>query len=320
MTKPDYLKKFDVLDVLQANPIVHGQCYFHVSNSGVTFKLIDEGRGPTLIISSQAFGNLVNEAKFYLAPDGLEFLAKFFRQMSTKDYTKPYGEAGETPDHFEESDGRNVGEVLQQAAANYSPEMVVIRDARGWTVKHQSELKQSNWFDESWKTAALDDRSEAEEIELEFEWDKETQFPFLKNERDKNREVEVSVHFDMSQLGDDGMEKLFEAERLLGEIGITFDTGVGGGSRDWEWDWSLSGPVTVTFRRFADQYLRNRHWRDSPAGRAYKNREWAAKSEKGLPILASEGSLIDKLDAGLLFARVSHILHFVGIHKFDKMT
>ena len=36
------------------------------------------------------------------------------------------------------------------------------------------------------------------------------------------------------------LEKIFNVERLLKEIGIRFDTGCGG-CRDWEFDWSLSG-------------------------------------------------------------------------------
>ena len=41
---------------------------------------------------------------------------------------------------------------------------------------------------------------------------------------------------------------LFEIEKHLHEMGISFDKGMGGGGRDWEWDWSLSGPIKVSFR------------------------------------------------------------------------
>ena len=49
------------------------------------------------------------------------------------------------------------------------------------------------------------------------------------------------------------MEKLFQVEALLGEMGIEFDVGgtysdTGAYKRDWEWDWSLRGPVQVTAR------------------------------------------------------------------------
>jgi hypothetical protein len=49
------------------------------------------------------------------------------------------------------------------------------------------------------------------------------------------------------------MEKLFQIEALLLEMGIEFDMGgaysdTGAYRRDWEWDWSLRGPVKVTAR------------------------------------------------------------------------
>ena len=55
---------------------------------------------------------------------------------------------------------------------------------------------------------------------------------------------DVRICWDMSKVD---MEKLFEIERLMREIGVSFDTGAGCGCRDWEWDWSLKGPVKVEF-------------------------------------------------------------------------
>lgn len=40
----------------------------------------------------------------------------------------------------------------------------------------------------------------------------------------------------------------YEVEKLMREVGISFDTGMGFGGRDWEWDYSLSGPISVTFK------------------------------------------------------------------------
>jgi hypothetical protein len=45
--------------------------------------------------------------------------------------------------------------------------------------------------------------------------------------------------------------KIYEAERLLKDVGLHFDTGMGCGGRDWEWDYSLTGPISVRFRRRA---------------------------------------------------------------------
>ena len=75
----------------------------------------------------------------------------------------------------------------------------------------------------------------------------------------RGQQVDVTITFtedclDLSEGGDpDAMRKLFsgglrEIENRLREMGIHFDTGMGGGGRDWEWDFSLSGPVKVSFR------------------------------------------------------------------------
>ena len=42
--------------------------------------------------------------------------------------------------------------------------------------------------------------------------------------------------------------KVYEIEKLMRQLGIGFDTGMGYNGRDWEWDWSLSGPISVRFR------------------------------------------------------------------------
>ena len=55
---------------------------------------------------------------------------------------------------------------------------------------------------------------------------------------------DVRIRWDMSKVD---MEKLFELERLMRELGVSFDTGAGCCWRDWEWDWSLKGPVKVEF-------------------------------------------------------------------------
>jgi len=74
-------------------------------------------------------------------------------------------------------------------------------------------------------------------------------------------EVEVGIHFDMSAMSKEQLDKLFQAEQLLRDIGVSFDTGAGGGERDWEWDWSLTGPVHVTFRRMVKDNPKNRYIR-----------------------------------------------------------
>jgi len=51
---------------------------------------------------------------------------------------------------------------------------------------------------------------------------------------------DVDVHITIPVKGPD-LEKVFQAEKLLFEAGVVFDTGYGDGCRDWEFDWSLRG-------------------------------------------------------------------------------
>lgn len=56
---------------------------------------------------------------------------------------------------------------------------------------------------------------------------------------------------------------LFAAQTPLRDLGISFDTGMGNGGRDWEWDFSLQGPISVRFGGRA-KYPERRHARPKP--------------------------------------------------------
>ena len=60
------------------------------------------------------------------------------------------------------------------------------------------------------------------------------------------KQPHINVQFNLDELGQEGLNKLFEIERKLRELGVNFDTGGGCGGRDWEWDWSLEGPIKLT--------------------------------------------------------------------------
>ena len=66
------------------------------------------------------------------------------------------------------------------------------------------------------------------------------------------RESEVLICFDTEKLSNEQLRHIFDAERSLRKAGITFDTGGGHGTRDWEFDWSLDGPVNVYHRKFIE--------------------------------------------------------------------
>jgi len=50
-----------------------------------------------------------------------------------------------------------------------------------------------------------------------------------------------TLRIDMTLMPEESRKKVYEAENLLNKAGVVFDTGSGGGYRDWELDWSLSG-------------------------------------------------------------------------------
>lgn len=79
----------------------------------------------------------------------------------------------------------------------------------------------------------------------------------------RGREAEVRLEFKVTD-----KDKLFEIEKLLRELGVSFDSGYDFGEkrRDWEMDWSLKGPVKVIFIRFTDEDPRNRYTREAVAG------------------------------------------------------
>jgi len=61
------------------------------------------------------------------------------------------------------------------------------------------------------------------------------------------------------------LEALFQAETLLRQAGVSFDTGYGCGGRDWEWDWSLKGAYVKLRKTLTEQeqmenfFYRNLH-------------------------------------------------------------
>lgn len=67
-------------------------------------------------------------------------------------------------------------------------------------------------------------------------------------ERAEQPEWHVTLEIDIAEMSESDLKKLSQAEMLLSEIGIHFDTGSGFGKRDWELDWSLKGATTKVHR------------------------------------------------------------------------
>lgn len=62
----------------------------------------------------------------------------------------------------------------------------------------------------------------------------------------RGKKCEVRIQFDLSRFD---LKDLFTIEKLLSKNGVTFDSGAGCNLRNWELDFSLSGPMSVFFKR-----------------------------------------------------------------------
>ena len=72
----------------------------------------------------------------------------------------------------------------------------------------------------------------------------------------RGQEIDVNIKFVSDRLFAADTEeavrqfhagKICDAKRALNDAGITFDSGLGFGAREWEWDWSLCGPISIRF-------------------------------------------------------------------------
>jgi hypothetical protein len=51
--------------------VLVAETYLHVGNSGLTVKVVDQGFGPTFVVESSSFGNLVLSHSTMTTVDGL---------------------------------------------------------------------------------------------------------------------------------------------------------------------------------------------------------------------------------------------------------
>jgi len=98
----------------------------------------------------------------------------------------------------------------------------------------------------------------------------------IPNDPNRGQEAEVRLEFKV-----DDKDKLFEIEKLLRELGVSFDTGYDFGEkrRDWEMDWSLRGLVKVIFIRFTKDDPKNRYTRESVA-KIFESKGFFVAAEK----------------------------------------
>lgn len=70
---------------------VKGKVYLHISNSGVTFQVIDVGYGPTVRVTSSAFSNMTSTLDIHTDRESLAALGRLFTDAAQEEYSSdPY--------------------------------------------------------------------------------------------------------------------------------------------------------------------------------------------------------------------------------------
>ena len=65
-----------------------GEVYLHVSNSGVTFQVLDTVDGPVVEVTTSSFGNLSHTFRVQTTTNGIKALAKLFDVASKRDFSQ----------------------------------------------------------------------------------------------------------------------------------------------------------------------------------------------------------------------------------------
>lgn len=75
-----------------------GEVYLHVGNSGATFKVVDAGNGPELIIETSALGNLNQVTKIKTTRASMQALKELFAKADEHpSYSLEYCHAADVP-------------------------------------------------------------------------------------------------------------------------------------------------------------------------------------------------------------------------------
>lgn len=74
------------------NPVEFGEVYLHIGNSGFTFRLNDEGFGPSIHINAGAFGHTMGDMKIHTNRESLEALRDLIEDALTQEFSPTYCE------------------------------------------------------------------------------------------------------------------------------------------------------------------------------------------------------------------------------------
>jgi hypothetical protein len=70
--------------------MIRGRVHASIGDGGVTFEVVDEGRGPVIVISSSHFGNNQHTHKIAVTLDVLRELGQMFRSTASQEFSKQY--------------------------------------------------------------------------------------------------------------------------------------------------------------------------------------------------------------------------------------
>lgn len=71
--------------------------YFHIGNSGFTFRVEDNGQGPELVVSGSVFGHRMLHTQMFTTASGLAALGSFLVEQSKREFSAPYCHVAEEP-------------------------------------------------------------------------------------------------------------------------------------------------------------------------------------------------------------------------------
>jgi hypothetical protein len=76
--------------VLKDEPVPHGLVYLHISNSGVTFRVVDHGSGPQVEVHFGSFGAATMDFIAKVSPESLGNLGSLFTKASKGKFSPTY--------------------------------------------------------------------------------------------------------------------------------------------------------------------------------------------------------------------------------------
>ncbi len=72
------------------DPVIKGEVHLHVNNGGISFGVVDEGFGPTILVNQNHFGAIDTEQRVHTTKDMLRQVGEMFIKASKEEYSENY--------------------------------------------------------------------------------------------------------------------------------------------------------------------------------------------------------------------------------------